>query len=315
MLMNYLIHGLESYLINQNIDEIIKKNNILENSVYKLNMQEESISSLVEKLDTYDLFSNNKLVVAYNCDFLTSSKDINNNTNLLINYLNNYNKDSILILSVDKKIDERKKIVKEVKKLCNVIKCDNLSDVELFNYIKNSFNNKNYTIDNSSINEFIFRTGNDLFTINNEINKLLMYKNNEKVICIDDIKNSISKKIYDDVFLFVESVIANDKNKMFLMYDDLVNYHNEEIIKLISLIYSQFRLMYQVSVLKKDKFSIDEISKKIGIHPFRVKLIYNKYIDTSKVLRCLIKLFELDLKIKTGEINKEIGFELFLLSN
>ena len=140
-------------------------------------------------------------------------------------------------------------------------------------------------------------------------------KYNDKLITCLDVKNTISRKINDDVFMFVDSVMNNDKKKMFEIYKDLVEYHNEEIIKLISLIYGQFKLTFQVSVLKKMKFSEEEIAKKLDVHPYRVKLIFRKSnLDENKLVKYIYDLCKLDLDIKTGNVNKVIAFELFLLS-
>ena len=85
---------------------------------------------------------------------------------------------------------------------------------------------------------------------------------------------------------------------------------------MIGLIASQFRFLLQVKILYNKNKSNDEIAKILEVHPYRVKLAINNcyYYDRYSLENYLIKLFQLDKKIKLGLIDKNIFFELFILN-
>lgn len=315
---NFLIYGEDKFLINSNIKKIIKKYQIENNSIITYNMEEDIIENLVNELDTFDMFQNNKLVISKNSIFLSSEvkKDNSYNTDLLINYLKNPNPNSILILTLDKNIDERKKVCKEIKKLCNVIDCNKLNDYQLADYVKDILNKKGYKINSSSISKIIGYVGNDLMNINNELNKLVLYKMDNKNITDNDIELVVSKNVHNNIFDLIDSVVSNDKNKIFEIYEDIMKFENEEPTKIIVMLANQFRLILQCKLLLEDRLSEAEIAKQLGVHPYRVKLSIQKgrNIPNNILEKYLVDLSNLDISIKSGKTNKNIGLELFFLN-
>ena len=73
---------------------------------------------------------------------------------------------------------------------------------------------------------------------------------------------------------------------------------NEEEIKLIVTLANQFRLIYQVKTMFKGGYSEFDISKKLDIHPFRIKLANAVCISLDECLEYLKKLSILDEEIK-----------------
>ena len=91
---------------------------------------------------------------------------------------------------------------------------------------------------------------------------------------------------------------------------------NEEPIKIIALLASKFRLMYQVKILNGKGMNNNEMAKLLGIHAYPVKLALetSKRYSSKLLLNCLKGLANLDQDIKTGQVNPELGLELFILN-
>jgi len=314
---NYLIYGNDSYLIKNNIKKIINSKKSLEPSVIYYNMEETTIEQVIEELNTFDLFDNVKIVICEKCIFLSSEgKKEQYNTDILTEYLEKAVNDNILILTLTGEMDERKKIVKEVKKLCNVVKHDKLKDYEVASLIEKKLQISGYKINKDTINLLISRTGNDLGIINNEIQKLFMYKLEEKVITNEDVIALVSKRIEDNIFDLVDAVVERKKNRIFELYNGLTNYYGEEQTKILIMVANQFRLMLQCKILSSEGLSESDIAKELKVHPFRVKLALQKSrnIETDKLTKYLNDLAQLDLNIKSGKTNKDMGLELFFLN-
>ena len=90
---------------------------------------------------------------------------------------------------------------------------------------------------------------------------------------------------------------------------------NEEPVKLIVLVANSMRLIYQVKLLDRKGYTDQEIAKMLSVNPFRLKYVRKegKFFELDELLSCLNQLSKLDVKIKTGKIDKKLGLELFML--
>ena len=305
----YLIYGDEDYFIDKEIKKIKEK--YKDYDLINYDMLETNISSAIEDASMISLFSSNKLIICNNCIFLTGSKcDIDHDIDSLLKYIE-IDSDCILVLVVNSEsLDNRKKIVKELNK-CNVVKCLKLKDYELNNFIKNYCKDNGYTIDNNALNLFLNKLTDNLYILSSELYKLFIYKN-DKNITKSDIELVISKVINTNIFDLINSIVEKNIDKSLELYDDLLII-NEEEIKLIVTLANQFRLIYQVKTMYKSGFSELDISKKLEIHPYRIKLANNINISLDDCLLYLKKLSVLDEDIKSGKIDKKVGFEKFIL--
>ncbi|HOO67999.1 MAG TPA: DNA polymerase III subunit delta [Bacilli bacterium] len=307
----YLVYGNESYFIDKFINSIIEQYKEFEFITYTA--LEDNVSKVIDDLNTVSLFSSKKVILLNDCYFLTAKKyDIEHKIDDFLTFISG-NNENILILSLkEDSIDKRKKIVKEIEKNAEVKVFNKLNESELIKYIKDYCKNNGYNIDIASINLIIEKLNDDLYIITNELDKLFLYKDNDKNITVSDIETCISKMINANIFDFIDAITKRNIDKALELYDDLILI-NEEEIKLIIILANQFRLIYQTKEMYKDGYSEYDISKLLEVHPYRVKLAKNIDVSSSDALKYLRKLGYLDQQIKTGEINKEEGLKKFIL--
>ena len=74
VLKNYLILSNDFVDITENIKKILKDINFSYSDIIKFDMEETYLEDVMEELNTYSLFSTNKVVVLYSCEFLNSEK-------------------------------------------------------------------------------------------------------------------------------------------------------------------------------------------------------------------------------------------------
>ena len=171
-----------------------------------------------------------------------------------------------------------------------------------------------YKISDSCINLLIDRVGNSLELLYQEAEKLKIYKINDKIIINKDIEDLVMEKINVDIFKFVDDIINKNKKEAIKTYKELLKL-NEEPIKIIALLASKFRLMYQANKLAKKGYTEESISEMLKVHKYPVHLaILAGYKYNSEILlKYLNDLADLDIGIKTGEKDKELALELFIL--
>lgn len=308
---NYLIYGVDKYLIDKEIDKIIKKNKIDNNSIIKYSLNEDSIDNILEDANTFNLFSDTKLIIVNDANIFTSSNDIL--TDKIINYLNNYNDKSYLVFTLlSDKIDNRKKITKVMSDKGNVIDL-NKKEVDT-NYIISYLKENGYQINMSDARMILNKVGNNLFSINNELDKLMLFKLEDKVIDKNSIDLLINENIDSSLFALVDSITNKDKNKMLKLYHECLL--ESDPIMIINMLANKYILLYQVKRLISDGYSDDKIAKELEVHPYPVKLARNMCYSYSvkEILDIILKLANLDKDIKLGNVNGEVGLEFLLLS-
>lgn len=304
--MIYLLYGTKDYLIKNEIQNISKPFDEL--NISKLDFADCGLNTFLDECQTISMFSDKKLVIAENATMFTSgvTKDID----ALEQYLNSPNPSTTVVFAVyAEKLDERKKIVKLVKKIAKIMEFNNEKDIR--KYIKNELGT--YQISEENINLLIDRVGENELLIQNEINKLKLYKGNN-IITNEDIIKITHKNINIDTFKLIDHIVNKKNDKAMEMYSEMIN-QNEEPIKIIVMLANQFRIMYQVKELVKIGYSEKEIATKLKLHPYRVKLANqnSRKFKSDTLIKYLKKLSDIDYNIKSGKIDKYLALELFIL--
>ena len=309
--MNYLLYGTEKYLIDREIDTIINKYELEEINISRYDLESNTLSEVFDDITTCSLFSNKKLIIVNNSFIFSRTNKKLDNIIDIEKYLSNPIKDNIIIFIDNlEKIDNNKKIVKYIKDN-GIIKEFNKSK-NIINSVKVMFDD--YSINNDNINYLISRVGDNLQLLYQEIEKIKLYKLDNKIITKEDIENITVENINVDIFKFIDDIINKNKASAIKIYKELLKL-NEEPIKIIALLSSKFRLMYQTKILSSDGLTEEEISNLLNIHKYPVHLALSsgyKY-STEILLNYMLELSNMDIDIKKGEKDKDLTLELFIL--
>lgn len=307
----YLIYGTDYSLIKREIDNITSGIT----DVVKYDLSVDKIDELLDDASCISLFGDKKVLIGENALFLTGTNtNINHDIDYLSKYLEDDKHDNIVILSVvSEKLDERKKIVKILKNKAKVIQKEVIDQKDLPKFVTNEFKNEGYNIDYKTANYFVNFVGKNVDILINEIEKMIVYKEDDKIITIKDVNDISSKAFNDNVFDLTDGIMKRDFKKIYDCYKDLIIL-GEEPIKIIALLASQFLLTYQVKLLSDNGKSSKEIADVLKVHPYRVKLALQTDYLNFELKDIIIKLHELDYNIKSGKTDKVVGLENFLLN-
>ena len=312
--MIYLFYGTEEFLINREIKNIAKTNDIADIDISYYNLENDLLDNILDDASMNSLFSTKKIILIDNAYIFTGTvrkKGPNHNTDLLVKYLLNPNPDTILIFTnSEETIDDRKKIVKSIKNNGTVKEFNKLKSNDSF--IKQELGD--YKMSPLTIKAFSDYVGSNLAIIASEIEKLKLYKGDDKNITTDDVYNVCSEFIDVDLNELTNSIVGKNIKKALKIYEELVK-QGEEPIQIIIRLANQFRIIYQVKELSKKGYSNKDITSILGIHPYRIqKALESSYqFSSQKLLEYLKKLAKFDEDIKTGVIDKNIALELFIL--
>lgn len=306
----YLIYGTDYSLIKREIDNITT--GIID--VVKYDLSVDKIDELLDDASCISLFGDKKVLIGENALFLTGTNtNVNHNLEYLEKYVSESSHDNIVIITVlSEKLDERKKIVKTLKKNITVIKKEVINEKDLSSFVSSEFKSKGYDIDYKTAKYFTDYVGKNVDILISEINKMIIYKDNDKKITIEDINNISSRAFNDNVFDLSDAIMKKDFKKIFSCYNDLMIL-KEEPIKIIAMLGNQFTLVYQAKLLLNDGKNSMDIASILAVHPYRVKLALETDYMIYELEDIIKKLHNLDYDIKSGKIDKNIGLESFLL--
>ena len=314
--MIYLVYGDQEMLVNKMIDKISKDNlGIVDDFNYVvLDAIKSSVSEVDDEINSLPFTSDKKVVAILNCYFLTTNNtECTYDSDHLLKYIENETEGIDLVVSVvSNKLDEKRVIVKKIKSVAKVIEVNSLNKKELPKVVKQMFTQRKAEITDSALEELLSRLDNDMYQISNEVDKLTTYSNK---IHLEDIKALTPKKMEDNIFDMIDAMFKKKPNKAFAIYQDLKNLGNEAV-GIVSIIASQVRFLYQILVLSNKGYSESNIANELSVHPFRVKMGLEKVRNYSEyeLEDFLNRLSSLDIQIKTGDIDRFVGLELFILS-
>jgi len=311
----FLFYGNEELMIKNKIDKLV--NSITDNQ-YNINtydMQVNNVSMAVQDLLTPPFLSDYKVIIIKNPIFLTKTKsEIEHKTDLLLNYLDNIEDTSYLIIDASGlKIDESNSLFKKIKQKGEVSETRELSQVEMKGWLKRKFAIVNKNITDTAVEAFFERIGWNLLIANNEFEKVANYVGNKQTVTVEDVEKVVVKELETDVFKLTNALQEGDKKQVILLYQDLVKSGNDPI-KLLGLVAKTVKDTYNVCLMLAQGYKQIDIANTLGVSTGRayyiIKSARSFHVDKLEML--LQELHNLDCRIKTGKVDKNVGFELFL---
>lgn len=308
-----LIYHLDQEFINNKINEIKENLKIEDISIIKYTY-DNNMDSIIEDANTKNLFGDKKLIIVENSTFINESDKLE--ISPLETYLDNFNKDTYLIFTlISESVDTRRKIFKKIKEVGNIIAYEKIDNKFFINYISDILKQNNKKMEPRLIEEFLNKVGYDLGNIKNELEKLFILTNNEKIE-EEDIKSINTNNKEESLFSLIDSIVNKEISKSIKLYRYFID-KNEEVIKIIAMLANKYRLIYQTKLLYQEGKNKYDISKILGVHSYAISLAITtsfKYTD-SELIRILKELYNLDLDIKIGKVNDKFALEMFILKN
>lgn len=309
MAYNYIITSDDLLAAKDKIAEIKKA---LDPSYEELgyDLDDDSIYDVIDELATISLFDNPKFVVLKNASKVFNMK--NDTLKELYRIMNNMDSQNVLILLFLDNADLKNDVFEVLKRYATLIDV-RMKNIPMDQYIINTLKSIDYKIDEDAINLLISYVDN-LYTLKSSLDELICYKKDEKIINVKDIKKMINPPLDDNIYSIIDAVITNDKKRSFECLKDL-KIHSVKESYIVSLLINKFQEMYNVSILLKANVNQNDIANIFNVKPGRayymIKTAKSSSINTIR--KNLEVLNQLDLDIKTGKIEEDLGLELYLL--
>ena len=315
----YIVQGKEDYLQNwarQVFLESVVAPEDQELNVARFNMEETAVQTAIEDAESVPFFGDRRLVMIDKPYFLTGEKEkIDHQLERLQFYLENPLDSSVVVFFAPyEKLDARKKIVKQLKKVAVLLYASSLEEKDVRAMVQSKIQEHDVSMETSVLHLFLEKLHYSLTDAMREIDKLILSAMDTKVIDRELVITLVPKSLEQNIFELGEAVLRKDSKVAIEIYRDLL-LQKEDPIKMNAILLGQFRLLLQVSYLQKEGYHEPEMQKVLGIHPYRVKLALGQSRKFSIALleAAYRSLVDTEYALKTGLGIKELQLETFIL--
>ncbi len=345
--MIIFLYGENTFLSRQKLknlkDKFIRDIDPSGQSLSVIDGASSSLLEINEQISPNSLFAKKRMIVIENI-FLNKSSEI---FEQLINLFKKRKKDDNIIIFWDSSIKTKKQGMKK-----NVLTLDNkggeknillkpkkfydflakqkyvqefrdLSNNDLSNWIKKEIENRGGQINLQAINLLISLVGNDLWQINNEIEKLINYKLGQEpklvsggkpiIIDIQDIEQLIRGNFDQNIFALTDAISARNKAQTInLLEKEFASGIND--VYLLTMITRQFKILLQIRQALDSGFTSRKIISILKLHPFIVQKGINQVrnFNLEQLKNIISQLVEADKDLKTGKIDIRTVLNLLL---
>lgn len=233
-------------------------------------------------------------------DFL--AKGSSDNQKKVAEALENATDTCILIFIENEAPDRRTSLFQKISKIGKLVEFPELSPIKVTNWILEQATTRNIKISRLTATYLTEYCGNDLWTINNELEKLKQFSNGADItnqmieeLCIPSISSSI--------FKLTDSIAAKNHKEALKILKILVD-SDEELTKIFFMIVRHFRLLIQIcEMLNKNETPIT-IARHLQQKPFVIQTLSRqcKNFTLESLAKIYGKLLQIDTDFKTGVI-------------
>ncbi len=316
---NYLLYG-ENELekkdfLNKIKNKFKKQNEALNIETVDLMDKEDGLVELKTKIKTPSLLAQSRLITVENLvkalkeapadladSFFDCVKSLASNTTLV---------------SVEGEIESKKWLNKFKKNDFRVKEFKAAYGYKLTNWLQKRASKYNLNIGSREAKMLCQRGGSNSQKLDGELKKLRDYLafKGEKQISEEDIKVLVSPDPEVVIFDFLDAVAQKNYGEAGGMLEEMLKGGVSEVYLIVMLDRTLTQLIMAKDLKeRKSSLSSNELAKEFGWHPFVAKKISRQidYFNKKDLIKIYQNLFDLEIKVKTGQVSGQLQLTRFL---
>lgn len=316
----YLLHGKETYLLENNVKKIKKSFGELKEGLNYIKIDDTTADRIIVELQTPPFGFEKKLIIVRESELLKKqgkkkNQNITNDIEKLVNFLEDEFdnvKDQNIIIFINEEADKNT-LYKEIDKIGVVCSFEPEKPQDIAKRMKFICNSYNVNIDGPTLAYFIESCGTDLQDLINEVRKLIEYEGKDGTVTKEDIDALCIKK-FDSVIFDLTDSLGQKNVKLALEVLKNLLYAKEPIQKILITLYNHFKKLYIVKLCEKYK---EDVLSNLNLKPNQTFLVskYKRqagYFSEEDLRNILKELIDLDESYKIGNSDLNIGLETIL---
>ena len=306
----YLLTGDEPYLVLQ-ARHMLKKAMVKEGDTMNYAAFTDGkvdINTLQQLAFTYPFFSEKRVLLLDGTGILKTGKDE------FVNIMEKMPETTCIVIC-EPEVDKRSKVFKWIKKngyVAEFLK-KNQTEKVLLRWIATLLGKEKKQIRENNALYFLQKTGDDMFQIKNETDKLIAYVGEREEITKADIDAIASGEVQDKIFELVDAIANGNKTAALQYYNDLILL-KEPPMHILFLIVRQYRILHIIANMRGLRKTDDAIAKTAGIPRFVIRKNEKQLrrYGEKTLEKCMEECIQIEEEIKTGRIGDQIGVETLI---
>ena len=305
----YLLTGSEDYLVDQYRDKLVlaltNPADTMNYIVYK--GENAKVEAIMEFADTMPFFAQRRVVLVEDSGFFKKGNE------KLEEFFESVPETTVLIF-VEKAVDNRLKIVKQIAKLGTIAVFDTPDNRTLQVWLKGLFSRENISVDSATLQYFLDRVGSEMNLMVNEVNKLCAYCLDKGNVTKEDIDKLCVSLVEDKIFEMMDALAEKKREKMMSLYDDLLTLR-EAPMKILAMITRHFMILLKIRFALASGSVQSSLASALKISPFFVKkyVAQSEQFSYEQLLECIRLCQETDTSIKYGKMRDKLAVEMLIM--
>jgi len=309
-----LFYGFERFLLDNTLKYI--ESNFL-NATYKdMNLSyldgSVDVNELERLIAAMPFFDTMRLIVIQNANIFKQDTD-----QRLLDLLTQTNEETRIII-IEKDVDKRKKLYKQLNKEGTIVNFEKLNHKEFVKWTKKKFSEYGKNISQHSLNYFI-----EMVNYLNPESSRNLYEVNHYIQSITSIEGDVTRETIDqyveipienNIFKMMDALSTNKMEEVLFIFNQLIS-QGEAEIKIFFLMSSQFRNIYKCKLLMSSGHTSNSIASKLDIHPFVAKKAthFATQFSLEELKSILAILVKIDKDIKSSGVKPKLLIEKGIL--
>ncbi len=299
----YVIFGDDRYLCFDALSKIEDAANI---SMKDLNMvtfsENYTADDVAHAANVYPFADQYRLVVAK--DFDIQKKE---NLGELADFLKNPLSSTILVIFCPTK--------PEIFKAFNVtmVDCNKIDAKYISAFIQNRLSHEQISSSEEAIEKLILFCSNDMTRITSELEKLVAFAAESKIITADDIEALVFRDRDYQIYELAEFLAKGDAISALDLVDSIL-IKSGMAFKILTPLYNNYRRALFISINKD--VSVSELAKLLDIKEYAVKMMkYQVSVFSAKKLKKIVDMIaNTEKKIKMGELKEGVAIKMIIFN-
>lgn len=275
--MVYLVLGTQAVLQQEAKDVFL---NLIpeEERVMNVGSYDMETTPLADALDdamAAPFFGERRLVILNKPAFLTGGTSrgaLKQDGEVLREYLKHPQPTTVLVLLAPyEKLDGRKGVVKDLKKLAVEVSAAPLDEPRARRLVEQRFQADGYQLGRGAIDELVRRTNADYGKMMAAVPVIELAVYQDKRVTDAAVAGLVPQSLDENVFDLVQAVLNREQVEAVRLYRELLE-SQQAPLQINAILVSQFRLLLQIKVLSNRGLSQGTLAGQLKVHPYRVKL-------------------------------------------
>jgi len=316
--MILFLHGPDTFRSRQKLREIVLRYQAVHPGVFSFkdfDCARADFSDFTAEVEAVPLFEKKRLIVLRNA--LSSARF----DKAFVEYAPRLAKlkDHTIVFFEEGEVKEKSKnaLYQFLKKHARSQEFSLLAHAALMRWIQKEFAGYQIPVEPDAVEMLAKTVGSDLWRLSNEIRKVATFAKSKTPLAVQtsDVALLVGGTFAADIFATIDALAQkNRKQALVLLWRHMAQGDSPHY--LLGMLMYQFRTILQVKDMVERGMLPGAIPQKSKLHPYVVKKSLRAAQDFSiqKLKQIYKKLFDLELSVKTGKIEPEATFDLFVAS-